>query len=264
MTNPIAPGQVSQPTTALEQEVRELRRMVEELSRKDLSNANIGQGGRLRGLYANGAEALLLGNDPTDGGNKARISYSQGGPVFQVRPTAASGVAVNEVMEVLDQSGNEIIETDPYAGYGLLHPFFNYTMCGYEELGMAGSTTQATATEVSKNIGFMYNYARHVISRFRVKNTGAATTASAFLEVQDFNGNMIVQSSLQTFSVGASVIVAFDFERMAPLPAQYMSSRVQTLIRAFSPGAAAITIQAMPYMCSGIPKNWYDFYPALH
>lgn len=267
MTTPgVAPGSVPPLMDDTARRIRALEQRVDELSRRDLSNANVGQGGSLRGLYPNGAEAFLFGRDSVDGGNKSRIDYSQGGPAFQVRPTTSPGAEVAEVMEVLDQVGNVILQTDPYAGYGLIHPALEYTMSGYEAVGFVGATTQATALELGMSIGFAYHYCRHVIARLRFTNsTGATQSVSGFVEITDLNGNVINTSSLSSWSIGTGVITINKLEKMVSLPETAMATRVNVRMCFFSPSNSGnVTVQTFPQMCLGIGKNWYDTYPGLH
>lgn len=95
MTEPLfQPGTVSRPNSGLEHRVAELENRLAEFMRRDLSNAGMGLGSRLRVRYGSGAQAMLIGTD-VDGKPKIVIQ---------------------------DPSGNVLLATDSDIGYGLASP----------------------------------------------------------------------------------------------------------------------------------------------
>jgi hypothetical protein len=95
------PGTVSKPRVSLEQRLADVEARLDELARKDLSNAVVGQGGRFRAVYNDGTESILIGLDPVSGKQKIRIS---------------------------DPAGNVLIESDTDAGWGFKRPIVNLPM----------------------------------------------------------------------------------------------------------------------------------------
>lgn len=248
MTNPIAPGQVSQPVTVIEQEVRELRRMVEELSRKDLSNANVGQGGRLRGLYANGAEAFQFGKDPVDGQNKARIGYSSGITAVGIGP-GASAYGGQETLVIRDLAGGAVFGTDELAGFGLSHPGLAYPI-GVSFEGSGVSLTAGTEYILASG-GFMfYHPALWVKGLIRAGN---ADTWTMRINVTDPSGAQVATSTITPTQTASQY-----FERLIALPQSAVCAQNYGLNILVKPGVTTSAILCYPQTPMGTTLSYYN------
>lgn len=263
MTSPgYVPGSVPPNNGNTEQRLRDLEKRIDAITRKDLSRANIGQGGRLRGQYSNGSESILFGVDPEDGRNKAQIKYSDGNNAFSVSPgNEAFGSLEHLVM--WDQSRNVFLSTDELIGYGLSNPTLALPVWGREELQPGANAGAAVAMAEGRN--FVYNPVVHMQIRVRCAHSAAGTTnLSMFLEVVDQSANVLATSSTQTESVTGVVFSVKTFERQVVLPESAMGRLCTIRMRVHSPTPANYGVTAYPMMCIGTSKSWYDIFPALH
>jgi hypothetical protein len=253
MTNPIAPGQVSSPVTALEQEVRDLRRMVEELSRKDLSNANVGQGGRLRGMYANGQEAFQFGKDPVDGNNKARIGYSDGTPAIGIGPGGAF-YGGQETLVVRDLAGSPILGTDELAGFGLSHPGLAYPIASVFEATYANGATISGEFAVAVG-GFMFY---HPVLWFKGL-IRASVNWTLRCVVTDPSGAIVASSSSTPTQANNQY-----YERMVQLPQSAVCAQNYSASVLITPAAATTTISCWPQPTMGTTLGYYNVRTDTH
>lgn len=255
MTNPIAPGQVSSPISALEQEVRELRRMVEELSRKDLSNANVGQGGRLRGLYSNGAEAFHFGKDPIDSQNKARIDYSSGGTAIGIGP-GASEYGAQETMVIRDLAGNIVFQTDELAGAGLSNPGGAAYPFGCMFAGTGTGSALAAGVEVVVAQGG-WSFYHPAIFVAGLITTGLSSW-SYRVRFLDGNGTEVATSSSVTGNVGGQF-----YGKAVLVPPALISAQACLVQLMVTPGVSG-SLVVWPASTQGYSLSLYNLNVGWH
>lgn len=254
------PGAVAPGVENTAQRIKQLERQLAEIQRRDLSRANIGQGGRLRGVYGNGNEAVLFGVDPDDGANKSQIRYGSGDVAFSVAPGLYTP---DEQLTMFDTNGAPLMITDELAGYGISHPSLSYNLYGREEL-QPGATV-GTAVIHAEGWAAMYNPVLHVATRVRIVHSTAGTdNLLAFLEIRDMGQNLLVTSSTQTIPATGSVIFAATFERMCVIPASSIGRRLIARVCAYSAAPANFAVTMYPLMSIGISQAGYDLYPTLH
>lgn len=261
MTSPTAPGSVPPPMDDTARRIRNLEARVDELTRRDLSNAQVGQGGRLRGLYSNGAEAFQFGRDPVDGENKATINYSGGTRAFGIGPGAVA-YGSQEQLRINDLSGSPVLITDELAGYGLSVPNFPMLLNGWEETDLTGATTSATAASKATGYSYAYNPALHFYIRLRLRDTTASTfNARVRATLPD---SSIIESTDTVYSVGANVINIRFMEKIILLPPEAMGQQIQADVMVWNSSGANGAVQAVPQLCHGVAKSFYDGAASLH
>jgi hypothetical protein len=140
-----APGSVPQPNDRLEQRIKALEKLVDELQRKDLSNATVGQGGRIRGLYKDGTQAFAYGTDPADGQNRMLMHYTTGDTAIRITPGSPL-YGSSEQLVIKDLANHRILGTDELAGYGIVEPIFANPMVAIPGLNMVSGVEQKVAT----------------------------------------------------------------------------------------------------------------------
>lgn len=256
MTNPVAPGQVSAPITRLEQEVKELRRLVQELQRRDLSNANVGQGGRLRALYANGNEALQVGKDPVDGANKTRISYSSGTSALAIGPGSAA-YGSQETLVLRDLAGVTLLTTDELAGYGISNPVLPYG-CTVPFNGTS-SKVQTLNAEVSVLEAYPTFY------HPSIRSQGLITAPNGLvwkyrLRLVDNSGTEVATSSTTTGMSGSQY-----FDKFLLIPQQYCGAQQMTaqLMVTMTTASGTNAWQVQPSRVLGYSLAYYNLYFGL-
>jgi hypothetical protein len=262
MTSPgFLPGAVPPHTNDTGAQLRKLEKQIDTLGRKDLTRANIGQGGRLRGLYGNGNESVLFGVDPDDGANKSQIKYSDGVTAFSVAPGAPQ-YGSKEQMYMRDIAGRPVYATDEVAGYGLSHPTFTYGLWGREEL-QPGANLGA-ATIMAEGIAYVYNPAWHVMVRVRLGHTIAGTSSiNMVLELSDQTGAVLYTSQVQTEPATGVVFAIRTFERMVLVPQTHIGRRLNARVKAYAGTPSDWNVTMYPFMSTGLSKAGYDLLPAL-
>lgn len=252
MADPTRPGVVYQGNDYLEQRIRRLEEMVDELSKKDLSNATVGQGGRIRGLYANGNESFVMGRDTRDLVNKVRFDYpSDGSIALQIGPGNPNSNPIEQEQFVIrDQSGGttgigKMFATDGLAGYGLAEPSFQHFMATIYGLNWVAGTPQIAARSET----FLYNPSLY--SSMQLRNfAGGVTSASCRLIVTNGNGDQVVSSATAVTTNNQAV-------RIVLLPASFMNAqnlKVEWEVTTTGSG----TLDAWPRVCKGMTKAIYD------
>lgn len=248
----VRPGALAQPDQNQNDRIRRLEAIVEELQRKDMNRATVGQGGTFRGYYDNGQLAFTFGEDIDDGVRKVRMNYaSNGKEAFQVGPGNPL-VDEPEQFRLRDQSGNQVFATDGYAGYGLAEPSFTYFMSVMDKF----ARTSGVEDFAAESHAFFYNPA--VWSRLRIAELSGITGGSARLVAVDGNGITQVSSSSATFGTGISTIT-----RIILLPEEMINQqncKVQWKITPTGSGS----LGAYPLMCKGVSKSYYDLDVADH
>lgn len=245
--DPTRPGVVYQSQDYLEQRVRRLEEVVDELSKKDLTNATVGQGGRFRGVYATGSEAFVFGKDSRDGINKARINYTDGTAAFQIGPgNPNSNPPEQEQMRLNDQQGKRMFATDGIAGYGLAEPSFQHLLCPIYGLAWVAGVEQVAARAFT----FLYNAALY--TEVQVRNfAGGVTAVTGRVIVTNGDGSQVVSSS--TPASGANN----NFRRVVLLPADFMNSQNLKVEWAMTTTGSG-TMDVWPRVCRGVTKSFYD------
>lgn len=243
----VRPGAVAQPDAGLIDRIRRLEVLVEELSRKDMNRATVGQGGTFRGYYDNGQLAFTFGEDIDDGVRKVRINYASNGKMaLQIGPGNPS-VDEPEQFKMRDQAGNQVFATDGYAGYGLAEPSLTYMM------GPVDSFARTNGVEdfAAESRAFFYNPA--VWSRIRISSlAGGITGGTARLVAIDGAGVTQVSSSSFAFGAGISSIT-----RIILLPANMINAQNCVLQWKITPTGSG-TLACWPLMCKGTSKSFYD------
>lgn len=254
----VRPGAVSPGAQNLAERVKQLEKQLAEMQRRDLSRANIGQGGRLRGLYGNGNESVLFGVDPDDGANKATIKYSDGQGAFSVAPGLAD-YGGKEQLRMNDLNGKAIFITDEVAGYGISHPGLSYGIWGREELQPGNSA--GTAVTMIEGHNAVYNPVWFVVARMRLAHTIAGTSSvSMFLELRD-GATVVTTSGTQVEAVTGVVFAARTFQKMVLIPAGYMSQGLTMNLRVHTPTPADFNVTGYPLQSKGASKAFFDLNP---
>lgn len=239
-------GAVAQPDQGLIDRIRRLEILVEELNRKDMNRATVGQGGTFRGYYDNGQLAFTFGEDIDDGVRKVRMNWpSTGGVAFQVGPGNPNANEA-EQFKLLDQAGNNMFATDGVAGYGLAEPSLTYYMGAANPFGR----TSGVEDFVAECNAFFYNPA--VWATIRISNLSGITGGTVRLVAKDGNGITQVSSSNGTIVAGTSSITKIILLPEAMINAQ--NCKLQWLATPVGSG----TLQGYPLMCKGTSKVFYD------
>lgn len=248
MTTPsTAPGSVPPPMDDTARRIRALEQRVDELSRRDLSNAQVGQGGRLRGLYGNGNEAFQFGRDPVDGENKAIISYSDGTRAIAIGPGAAA-YGAQETMVMRDVDGNVMLSMDEFAGAGLSNPTTDYAFGILFEGSGAATLTGGTQYTVA-DAGFIMYHPALLISA--LVKTSASWTAR--VRLVDGLGNELATSSTTPTQGGTQYVT-----RAVPVPVDQVGVQNVKLQLRVTPVATTTDFTVYPRFCRGISLGYYN------
>lgn len=251
--DPYAPGTVGQPNDQITARLRQLEQTVAELMRRDLSNANVGQGGRLRALYGNGNEAFQTGKDPADGQNKTRISYSGGGLAISIGPGSAA-YGSQETLVVKDLVGNTVFGTDELAGFGLSHPGINYPM-GTNFEGTPSASLASGVEVPAASGGFLYY---HPVLWVQCLVTTSLSWKARLRLYDQVAGAEVATSSTTPVQSGSQY-----FERMLQIPQAYVGRQNMLAEVRLTPQAAG-SVQLWPKQCSGTTLSYYDIRPDIH
>jgi hypothetical protein len=254
------PGAVAPSADDTAQRIKALERTVAELTRKDLSRANIGQGGRLRGLYGNGSESVLFGVDPEDGANKSQIRYSDGVPAFAVSP-GLPAYGSREQLRLNDLNGVPIFITDEVAGYGISHPGLTYIMSGREELAPGASS--GAAVTVMEGGNQVYNPVWYVVARMRIgHNIAGTSTVNFFLEIKS-GSTVVATSSIQSEPVTGVIFAIRTFIRMCAIPAEYIARGLSATVKAYATTPADFGVMASCLESRGASRSFFDLNPTF-
>lgn len=253
MTNPIPPvrtGPVAPPDQGVMDRLAYLERVVDELQRKDMRNATVGQGGTFRGLYDNGQLAFSLGKDKTDGVRKSTLYWpSTGKEAFQIGPGNQNIIPPEaEQMRWRDQSNNIVFGTDGVAGFGFVEPLLCYSSFAIPGLNyVAGVEQQCTEGQ-----GFFYNAAMWSSIRVRAF-TGTITSVQARLRLRHSDPDVpSISSSLSAATSANSVI-----RRAVALTEPYISQQY-TYCDWWLTANGAGTVEVWPIQHRGISRSFYD------
>lgn len=246
---PVKPGTVAQPDQGLIDRVRELERIVDELQRRDMRNATVGQGGTFRGLYDNGNAAFSFGRNKVDGVRKSTLYYpSTGKEAFQVGPGNPN---VNppelEQLRIRDQSNNVVFGTDGVAGFGFVEPLLCYSSFAVPGLNyVAGVEQQCTEGQA-----FFYNAA--IMSQIRVRAfTGTITSVSVRLRLRHTDPDVpSIASSSATLTANSSA------RRVIALTEPYISTQY-TYCDWWLTANGAGTVEVWPIQHRGVSRAFYD------
>lgn len=140
-----APGSVPPNNDDLAKRLREVERRLDEMSRRNLDNATVGQGGRIRGLYKDGTQAFAYGTDPADGQNRMLMHYTTGDTAIRITPGSPLYGAAEQLV-IKDLANHRILGTDELAGYGIVEPIFANPMVPIPGLNMVAGVEQKVAT----------------------------------------------------------------------------------------------------------------------
>lgn len=254
---PFAPGQVSAPNDQITARLRALEARVAELSRRDLSNANVGQGGRLRALYANGAEALQVGKDPVDGANKTRISYSSGSSAIAIGPGAAA-YGGQETLVLRDLAGSMVLTTDELAGYGISNPVWAYG-CTVPFAG-TNSATQTLNAEVSVLEAYPTFY------HPSIRAQGLITAPNGLVWKYRLRlWDNVAGAEVATSSTSSGLSGSQYFDKYLLIPKAYCGAQQMTaqLMVTMTTAAGTNAWQVQPSRILGFSLAYYNLYPSL-
>jgi hypothetical protein len=246
------PGAVTQPDQGLIERIRRLEEQVEELSRRDMNRATVGQGGTFRGYFDNGQLAFTFGEDVSDGVRKVRMNWpSTGDPAFQIGP-GNPAANEDEQFRLVDQAGNKVFATDGLAGYGLAEPSLSYMMSPVD----AFARTSGVEDFAAECNAFFYNPG--VWSRIRITNLSGITGGTARLVAIDGNGITQVSSTSVAFGAGISLAT-----RIILLPEAMINAQNCKLQWKITPTGSG-SLQCWPLMCKGTSKFFYDIDVSEH
>lgn len=243
----VRPGPVIQPDSGVMDRVRALEHLVEELQKKDMNRATVGQGGTFRGYYDNGQLAFTFGEDIDDGVRKVRINYASNGKLaLQIGP-GNPAVDEPEQFKMRDQDGNQVFATDGYAGYGLAEPSFTYFMGAVDSF----ARTNGVEDFLTECNAMFYNPA--VLSSVRITGmAGGITGASVRLVAVDGAGITQVSSSSAVIGAGISLV-----KRVILLPSNMINAQNCKVQWKITPTGSG-TLQGWPLTCKGMTKLYYD------
>lgn len=244
MTDPfpfpaVQPGVTSPPMDSSEKRVKRLQKQQDALANRDLSNSIVGQGSTFRATVVDG------------GSNVIRIG--KGAAAYGSRQTMVMRDISNKVSYALDE----------LAGYGLSHPSLTYQLTGVESQGPALPTTVGAGALIATGSAYCYNPAWHIQARLRFANGAAAATAIVTATWRRIDGTVIGTAS-QTFSIGSNVFTVPTFERMMLLAAVDMGARISVELKVHVNTGPDLSVQAFPFLSTGISMALYDLLPSLH
>lgn len=239
-------GAVNQPDQGLIDRIRRLEAIVEELSRRDMNRATVGQGGTFRGYWDNGQLGFTFGEDLEDGVRKVRINWpSTGGQAFQIGPGNPSANEA-EQFKLVDQAGNNMFATDGVAGYGLAEPSFQHLMVQTPGLTWVSGVAQPAT------VAFTTFYNPAIYSQVLARNfAGGVTAMSGKLRATDGLGNFVESSAT------AAAVANVTHSRVLLLPESFINAqncRVEWIMTPTGGGTADI----WPRTCKGTGKFFYD------
>ncbi len=243
-----APGSVPQPNERLEQRIKKLEGIIEDMQRRDLSHATVGQGGRLRGLYKDGTEAFSYGTDPVDGQNRMIQRYTTGQTAIRITPGAALYGGA-EQMVIQELSGKRVLATDDVAGYGIVEPSFANPMVPIPGLNMVNGVEQKVATCKA----FFYQAA--FWCELLCTNFNVMTQVSVRLSLSD-GVTTFFSSSSGPFGGGAT------HTRFISIPAAFINKQnVELAWLATSTGSGTMTVAGTRN--HGISRALFNLNPGL-
>lgn len=261
---PVAPGVVTPSLSSTEAKFAEQRRRLEAVTRRDLSNAGVGAGGRLRMYYKDGTRGVLMGTDPTDGANKVRLDYDTGVNAMSLQPGAAVYGGRTQ-MRLRDLAGASFVATDEVAGFGLAHPSLSYPIASFEPIAAGMPTTQATAAVLAQGVNYVYNPTWVVGGRIRVQNGATGFTLNAFLHVVCADGT-VIDSSVTSTAIATNVFQIVNFDKMVLMRAADMGRQAVAEIRIYRTGSDATLTAATAYVprSLGVSQAYYEANPGAH
>lgn len=228
MTFPnVPPGVIFPPITALEQRITALEAKLDAVSRRDLTNAVVGQGGTFRAtLEAGGVDVL---------------SIKPGLPQFGSK----------QQMTLRDGQGHATYRTDELAGYGLSTPLYSYTMGVTFEGSNATTNAAGVEVKVAECPAAFYNPA--VYARALVTIPNGVNWSYRFIVVDGAGTSVNSTSS----SVSNSQYV----QKALLLPPSFMDNQTTKLQLLITP-ATATGFTVFPGVCVGAAKSFYDAFPS--
>jgi hypothetical protein len=242
-----APGSVPRDIDNLTKQVAELNRKVDELSRKNIDRATVGQGGRIRGLYANGNEAFLFGTDTADGISKFKVNYSDGNPALRITPGSPLYGGVEQLV-MFDRAQHRIMATDDLAGYGIVEPSLAIPMAEIAGLNFVAGVEQECA--IAR--GFFYNPC--FWSDLLITNYVTMTGVSCRLKITD--GTSSFFSSATTLSGSTPGTLS----RMIIIPSDFINKQNCALSWLLTSTGSG-TVRTVGMRCHGISRSLFNSAP---
>ena len=226
---PYLPGVVTPPIDAIEKRTKQVSRRVDELARRDLTNAIVGQGASFRATVANGGNNVL--------------ALQKGAAVYGGKQTLVLRDIAGKLTYVLDE----------LAGYGLSHPGFNY-LPGVSFAGTPSASNPSGVEQVvAEYPGIFYNPA--IYASFLI--TTSATWSGRILATTT-DGLTVSSSTVTSGLVGSQYVT-----KIILLPASMMGTQLVRLRFLVTPTTTATTA-CFPQYALGVSKALYDSAPALH
>lgn len=247
---PVRSGTVAQPDQGLTDRVRELERIVDELQRRDMTNATVGQGGTFRGLFDNGNKAFSFGRNKDDGIRKSTLYWpSTGREAFQIGPgNPSTNPPEAEQLRIRDQSNNIVFGTDGVAGFGFVEPLLCYACFAIPGLSYVASVEQ----QCTEGQAFFYNAA--IWSTIRVRAfTGTITSVTARLRLRHSDPDVPALTSSMSGATNANGVI----RRAIALTEPYISSQF-TFCDWWLTANGAGTVEVWPIQHRGISRAYYD------
>lgn len=226
MTFPnLPPGVIFPPMTALEQRVNALEAKLDAVSRRDMTNAVVGQGGTFRAtLEAGGVDVLSIKPGLPEYGSKQQMRMGDG-------------------------QGHTTYRTDELAGYGLSAPLYNYSMSVTFEGTTSANNAAGVEVRVAEYTGPFYNPA--LAARALVNMPNGVSWAYRFVAT---DGATVVTST-------SSTLVSSQYtQKILLLPANFIDNIATKLQLFVNPSVAGATV-VYPGSCVGAAKAYYDAWP---
>lgn len=258
-----APGVVRPRMNSTEAQLAEQRRLTEALTRRDLSNAGVGAGGRLRAYYKDGTRGVLIGTDPDDGANKVKLSYDSGVTAVALQP-GSPVYGSRTQLTIRDLNNRTMMQTDELAGFGLAAPRFALPIVGLEAIGPGMPTTSGTAAVLATGRCSTYNPSWYTSVRIRCLNGVTAFTANVFLRITCQDGTVIT-STTTSFTVNASAYTIPTIAKVVALRAVDMDSATlaEWMIYITGSDATLNNLQGTCPLSYGVPQSFYESNPSL-
>lgn len=227
MTFPnLPPGVIFPPITALEQRITALEAKLDAVSRRDMTNAVVGQGGTFRATLEVGGVDVL--------------SIKPGLPQYGSK----------QQMALRDGQGNAMYRTDELAGYGLSAPRYTYPMGVTFEGSNAPTNAAGVEVKVAECSAPFYNPA--VYARALVTTPNGLNWTYRFIVT---DGVTSVNSTVSSVSNSQYV------QKSLLLPPGFMDNQSTKLQLLITP-ATASPFTVFPGTCEGTTKAFYDAFPS--
>jgi hypothetical protein len=267
MTLPMPPnfdGPVPDFSASLEARSKQQAAKLDEHMRKDLSNGNVSQGGRLRVLHNNGATAVTMGTDPATQQNRTALNYDSGLAALRLAPGAAVYGSKHQ-LTVWDIAGKIMLSTDEAAGFGLSNPGFTYGLWGQEALSAGVPTSAGAAVVMAQGLAKTVSPSWYVGARIRVANGVTGFTLNTFFQSIAADGTVTTSGVLSSV-IGTNVLQIINLTKVMPLRLQDMNAMVTMYLKCWVTGSDATmsSAQAFPTVSMAGSQALYDLNPTFH